>query len=99
MRWQYSISLLLLVFTPTIFLTLAIFHIDTNLYYPEGSLTNPLTIGYSWIWYHFEHWVICLVLSLIATGLFIHGLFLDLQQSNWKLSNYIKIEIIEDEEP
>jgi len=99
MRWQYSLSLFFLIFSSTLFFGLAIFHTDTKAYYQGGNIENSPTIGYSWIWYHFEHWGTCLGLNLVATGMFFYGLILDIRESNWKLSNYIKIEITENEEP
>lgn len=52
--------------------------------------------GYSWIWYHQSQWIISLVLNLVALGLFLLGLLSDIK-SDWSLSKFIKIEIIESE--
>ena len=98
MRWQYLLSLFLLSLASSVFFTLVMFHTDTVAYYPGGDATSQPTIGYSWIWYHFEHWGISLVLNLLALGFFLYGWFLDFRESGWKLSNHIKVEIIEDEE-
>ena len=87
-----------MILSSFIFFTLALFHTDTVAYYPGGNLDAVPTVGYSWIWYHPEHWIICLVLNLIALGLFLHGFFLDLRESGWKLSDHVKVEVIEDEE-
>ena len=55
-------------------------------------------IGYSGIWYHFEQWGICVILNFVALVLFIYGGLDDLRKSSWKLSDHVKIEVIEEEE-
>jgi hypothetical protein len=98
MRWQYLLSIFLLILASFIFLTLALFHTDTATYYPGGDLDGEPTVGYSWIWYHPEHWVICYGLNFLALVFFLYGLVLDFRESSFKLSNHLKVEIIEDEE-
>lgn len=98
MRWQYLVGLFLVFLASFVFFVLVLFHTDNVAYYPSGDFDAKPTIGYSWIWYHFEHWGICLVLTYSSLVFFLHGLILDLRESGWKLSNYIKIEIVEDEE-
>lgn len=73
MRWHYKVSFLFLVLSQIVFFALASYH--TNL----G--------GYSWIWYHFEHWSISLVLSIMALAFFILGVIEDFRKSGLKLSN------------
>jgi hypothetical protein len=84
MRWQYKVCLFLLLLGWTAFLGLAAY--DTN-------------TGYSGIWYHFEHWSVSLVLSVVAAVFGLFGLGVDIRESGWKLSDFIKIEVTwEDEE-
>jgi len=84
MRWQYKICLFLLLMSWTVFLGLAAY--DTK-------------ISYSGIWYHFEHWSVSLVLSVVAAVFGLFGLGAEFRESGWKLSDLIKIEVTwEDEE-
>jgi hypothetical protein len=84
MRWHYKVCLFLLLLGWTVFLGLAAY--DTN-------------ISYSGIWYHFEHWSVSLVLSVVAAVFGLFGLGVDIRESGWKLSDFIKIEVTwEDDE-
>ena len=56
-------------------------------------------ISYSGIWYHFEHWSSSLVLSFVAAVFGLFGLGVEIRESGWRLSDFIKIEITwEDDE-
>jgi len=56
-------------------------------------------ISYSGIWYHFEYWSSSLVLSVVAAVFGLFGLGVDIRESGWRLSDFIKIEITwEDDE-
>ena len=63
----------------------------------RGKIESSLIV-YSGIWYHFEHWSISLVLSFVAAVFGLFGLGVDVRESGWKLSDFIKIEIIDDDE-
>ena len=97
MRWQYKVCLFLLLVSWTVFLVLAAYYIDNQAYHPGGKIESSL-IFYSGIWYHFEHWSISLVLSFIAAVFGGFGLVVDIRKSGWKLSDIIRIEIIDDYE-
>ena len=84
MKWQYKVSLLFLILSQTVFLTLAAYHTDNEPYYPGGQPDTKPTIGYSWIWYHLEHWIISWVLVLISLTFCVHGLLTDFMQSKNK---------------
>ena len=84
MKWQYKVSLLLLLVSQTSFLALAAYHTDKNIYYPSDSPGVPPSLGYSWIWYHLDHWIFSLVVALAAVVIFIHGLVTELRQSRGK---------------
>jgi hypothetical protein len=90
--------LFLLVLSWTVFLGFAVYYTDDGLYYPEGDVDASPSVGYSWIWYHLESWVISLVIDLGALVMLVYGLVLDIVDSNWKLSDYVKIEIAEEDE-
>ena len=90
MRWQYKVCLFLLLVSWTVFLVWAAIDTGSQAYKHESSL-----IVYSGIWYHFEHWSISLVLSFVAAVFGLFGLGAEFRESGWKLSDYIKIEIIE----
>lgn len=96
MKWTYKISMFLLLLSQTIFFLLAIYHTDSTLYYPGGDLEKIPTVGFSWIWYHLESWMICVVLNLIAIIVFFYGSLEE--KMNWKSSDLAKIEIEEDEQ-
>lgn len=81
MRWQYKVSLLLLMFSQFGFFVLAAYHTDDNLYYPEGNLEGSPTRGYSWIWYHPDQWLIFLVLGVFALVFFVYGVVVDFRAS------------------
>jgi len=74
MKWQYKASFFLLLLSQTVFLALAVYHTDNTLYYQDELPDAKPTVGYSWIWYHLEHWIISLVFALIALVLFVYGL-------------------------
>ena len=98
MRWQYKASLLLMVLSQTVFLGFAAYHIDTRGDVSEYLGISPApTVGYSWIWHHPEHWIISLVLNLAGMVVFASGIIKE-KGPDWKLSNFIKIEIVETEE-
>ena len=65
MLWWYKVSLFFIVLTQMLFFGLVAYHTSM--------------IGYSWIWYHPEHWIICLLLSIVALGAFIRGAIEDLR--------------------
>ena len=95
MRWQYKVSLFLMVLSQTVFLGLAAYHTDNRLYYPNDDPLATPSAGYSWIWYHPEQWIISLTLNIAAVATFMYGI---IKEKNWKLSDFIKIEIVETEE-
>ena len=74
MKWQYKASFFLLLLSQTVFLALAAYHTDSELYYPAGLPEAKPSVGYSWIWYHLEQWIISLVFALVALVLFMYGL-------------------------
>jgi len=84
MKWQYKVSLLFLILSQTVFLTLAAYHTDNEFYYPGGQPDTEPTIGYSWIWYHLEHWIISWVLVIVSLTFCMHGLLTDFIQSKNK---------------
>ena len=84
MRWHArAVSLFLLVLSQTVFLGLAAYYTDTRVYYPDGDPNASPTMGYSWIWYHFENWIISLTLSLAAVAVFIFGIMKE-KRPDWK---------------
>ena len=83
MRWQFKVCLFLLLLSWIVFLSLAAY--DT-------------ANGYSAIWYHFDYWSVSLVVSFVGAFFGIFGLIFDIKESGWKLSDFIKIEIIEIDE-
>ena len=97
MRWQYKISLFLLVLSQITFFIFALYHTETRIGLPNFIDETP-TIGYSWIWYHPEHWLISFIICLVSLIVFISGLLLDLREANWSLSNFIRIEVLETKE-
>lgn len=74
MRWEYKVSLFLLLLSQVIFLGLAAYH-------TQGLLSGEGT--YSWIWYHPEHWFFSLSLSVIALLLFVYAAITDIKP-DWK---------------
>lgn len=81
MKWQYKVSLFLLVISQVSFFGLAAYHTDDQLYYPDDNLEGSPTRGYSWIWYHPEQWLVCLVFGLFALVFFIFGFVVDIRNS------------------
>ena len=81
MRWQYKVCLFLLVLSQVVFFGLAAYHTDDQIYYPDGNLEATPTRGYSWIWYHPEHWLISLFLVLAAVVFFVFGLGVEIRKS------------------
>jgi len=73
MKWQYKISLLLLLISQILFFGLILYHMD-----PEGN---------SWILSHQEHWVWVFVIVGIALGMFVFGAISevvgDLHKGEW----------------
>ena len=94
MKWQYKASLFLLLFSQTLFFLFVFLQLDSNVYGSSNPDVMP-TVGYSWIWYHKEYWMICFVLNIFALLTFIHGW---LEENNWKLSSLIEIEVNKEEE-
>ena len=89
MKWQYKASFFLLLLSQTVFFALAVYHTDNELYYPGGLPDAKPSVGYSWIWYHLEHWIISLVFALIALALFMYGLvseFMDFRGKKVKVN-------------
>jgi hypothetical protein len=90
-KWQYKLSLFLMIVSWIVFLSIA--------YYNTSPVVNSDTnsyAGYSWIWYHQEQWIISLVLNIVALALYILGILSDMK-SGWNLSKFIKIEIVKSE--
>ena len=81
MKWQYKVSLLLLLVSQTSFLVLAAYHTDTEIYSSSNRTGTAPSLGYSWIWYHLEHWIISLVFALVSLVMFIHGIVSELWKS------------------
>jgi hypothetical protein len=81
MKWQYKLSLLLLLVSQTSFLVLAAYHTDTKFYSSSNRTGTSPSLSYSWIWYHLEHWIISLVFALGALFMFIHGIVSELWQT------------------
>jgi hypothetical protein len=98
MRWQYKVSLFLLVLSQVVFFALAAYNIETRVDYPRVGPEESRTVGYSWIWYHPEQWSISLVISLTSLVVCVNGLLVDLKESGWSLSNFLNIEFEETEE-
>lgn len=97
MRWQYKISLFLMVLSWTMFLLIAAYNTETTINHPQVDNTEARTIGYSWIWYHPEQWLISLIISLVSVTVFVYGFLVDLKKSRWSISDFIRIEIVEEE--
>lgn len=81
MRWQYKVSLFLLVLSQVVFFGLAAYHTDNQLYYPDDNLEGSPSRGYSWIWYHPDQWLICLVFVVFALTFFVFGFVVDIKTS------------------
>ena len=79
--WQYKVSLFLLVLSQVVFLGLAAYHTDDQIYYPDGNLEATPTRGYSWIWYHPEQWLTSLVLVFAGVAFFVYGLGVEIRKS------------------
>jgi hypothetical protein len=77
MRWQYKLSILLLLLSQIVFLGFALYHTDKELYIPYDRPEAPPSKGYSWIWYHIEDWSWSLVLALVALAFFVYGVIAD----------------------
>ena len=98
MRWQYNVCLFLMLVSWITFLVLAVYDTGNQAHHPSGKNESSLIV-YSGVWYHLEHWSISLVLSFVAAVLGMFGLGIDIRESGWKLSDFIKIEIVwEDDE-
>jgi hypothetical protein len=83
MRWQFKVCLFFLLLGWTVFLGLAAY--DTSM-------------GVSAIWYRFEYWSVSLVLSFVGAFFGLYGLGLDISDSGWKFSDFIKIEVVNEDE-
>ena len=80
MRWQFKVALLLLLLSQTIFLGLAAYYTDNQVYYANDDPTADSTIGYSWIWYHPQEWTWVIPLSVLSLVFFIYGLMDDIRK-------------------
>ena len=91
MMWQYKVSLFLLLLGWTAFLGVAaVSYTEGQAYFPGDKIDS--------IWLHPEQWSISLVFSLVAAVFGGFGLVVDIRKSGWKLSDFIRIEIIDDDE-
>ena len=81
MRWQYKVSLFLLVLSQVVFFGLVAYNTDDQLYYPDGNLDVAPSRGYSWIWYHPEQWLTSLVLAVAAVSFFVFGAGVEIRKS------------------
>lgn len=88
MKWQFKLSMFFLILAWTLFLSLALYHTDSNFYYPNGNLEAAPSWGYSWIWYHKEQWLPSIVLNLSGLVLFIHGLITENERPDRELTEY-----------
>ncbi|MBT8171927.1 hypothetical protein KJN74_03560 [Candidatus Bathyarchaeota archaeon] len=79
-------------------MVIAAYNTETKTDYPIENNIEARTIGYSWIWYHPEQWLICLIISLFSAVVFVYGLLVDLKKSRWSIRDFIKIEIVNEEE-
>ena len=86
-----------MVLSWTMFLVIAAYNTETRINHPQVDNTEARTIGYSWIWYHPEQWLISLIISLVSVTVFVYGLLVDLKKSRWSISDFIRIEIVEEE--
>ena len=98
MMWQYKVSLALLLVAWLFFLIFAAYHTDSQYYISEDNPEVVLSYGYTWIWYHFGQWSISLIFSLSAAIFGLYGLILEIKKSDLKIFDFIKIEIISEEE-
>jgi hypothetical protein len=99
MNWEYKICLLLLLISWTAFLVLADHFKANQLYYPENSHEqSSIVTTHSTIWYHKEYWITSLGLSYVALVFGLLGLINDKKRSGWKMSDFIKIEIVEEDQ-
>lgn len=79
MKWQYKLSFFLLLLSQTSFFILAALHTD---FYPNNDAMGAQSIvGYSWILYHFEHWVISFGLAFGALLALLYGFLLEIMDS------------------
>ena len=81
MMWQYKVSLFLLMLSLIVFLGLAAYYTDNQIYYPDGNLEATPTRGFSWIWYHPEAWLISLGLDVAALTFFVYGVAVEIRES------------------
>ena len=86
MKLQYKIALFFLLLSQTSFLLIAAYHTDNELYYPNDQPNAEPTVGYSWIWYHLDHWIISLFLAFAGLITFSHGLISDYGEKKKKKS-------------
>jgi hypothetical protein len=82
MKWEYKVSLFLLLLSQIVFLGLAAYHTEVGLI--SGTRAVSPTAGYSWIWYHMEQWIISLFLSVLALVFFVYGVITEIKPY-WKL--------------
>ena len=84
MKWQYKVSLFLLVLSQVVFFGVVAYYTDDQFYYPDGNMEAPPTRGYSWIWYHAEQWIVSLVLAVAAVAFFVIGFGVEIRESSWR---------------
>jgi hypothetical protein len=70
MKWPFKIAIFFLILSQVIFFLFAAYNIETK----SSTIEENQTLGYSWIWYHPEQWLISLVISIISLLFFIYGL-------------------------
>jgi hypothetical protein len=84
MKFQYKLSLLFILLSQTSFLLIAAYHTDNQIYYSSAGSTDEISTGYSWIWYHLEHWIISLFLAFAGLASFSHGAISDFRAKKQK---------------
>ena len=98
MRWQYKIALFLMILSQVVFFVFVAYNTESKVNYPQVGAEERRTIGYSWIWYHPEQWLISLLLSFGSLLVCIYGLLVDLKKSGLSLSHLVKIEVVDSKE-
>ena len=89
-------SLFLLILSWTTFLVLAAAYTNSQAYHPGAKIESSMIV-YSGTGHHFEYWSISLVLSFVTAVFGVFGLGVEIRESDWRLSDFIKDEIIDDE--
>ena len=96
MRWQYTVSLFLVLLSLNVFFGLAAYHIESVSSYPIVGPEERRTVGYTWIWYHPDQWVFSFVFSLGGLLFFAYGVLVDVRESRSRLAGPVNAEIIEE---